>query len=126
MKLGRYILSIVFLCLFILFALANDEFVRISFPNILGINSGRSIYLPIYLFASLAIFFGLAIGVFIEYSRNFKLRKAFYENKKITHSHDFLLLYKYGEFQVIQFFFHTYNYFWLYLLFIIIRVLEVF
>jgi hypothetical protein len=30
----------------------------------------------------LAIFVGLAIGVFIEYSRNFKLRKAFYENKK--------------------------------------------
>ena len=82
MKLGRYILSIVFLCLFILFALANDESVRISFPNILGINSGWSIYLPIYLFASLAIFVGLAIGVFIEYSRNFKLRKAFYENKK--------------------------------------------
>ena len=82
MKLGRYILSIVFLCLFILFALANDGFVRISFPNILGINSGRSIYLPIYLFASLAIFVRLAIGVFIEYSRNFKLRKAFYENKK--------------------------------------------
>ena len=82
MKLGRYILSIVFLCLFILFALANDEFIRISFPNIPGVNSGWSIYLPIYLFASLAIFVGLAIGVFIEYSRNFKLRKAFYENKK--------------------------------------------
>ena len=45
-------------------------------------SSGRSIYLPIYLFALLAIFFGLVIGVFIEYSRNFKLRKAFYENKK--------------------------------------------
>ena len=82
MKLGRYILSIVFLCLFILFALANDDFIRISFPSIPGTNSGRSIYLPIYLFASLAIFVGLAIGVFIEYSRNFKLRKAFYENKK--------------------------------------------
>ena len=32
--------------------------------------------------AFLAIFFGLAIGVFIEYSRNFKLRKEFNENKK--------------------------------------------
>ena len=82
MKLGRYILSIIFLCVFILFALANDDFIRISFPNIPGISSGRSVYLPIYLFASLAIFVGLAIGIFIEYLRNFRLRKAFNENKK--------------------------------------------
>ena len=82
MKLGRYIFSIVFLCLFILFALANGDFIRINFPNIPGINSGKSIYLPIYLFTSLSIFVGLAIGFFIEYSRNFKLRKAFNENKK--------------------------------------------
>lgn len=82
MRLGRYILSIAFLCLFILFALANDDFIRISFPDIPGLNSGRSIHLPIYLFASLAIFFGLAIGVFIEFSRNSKFRKTFNENKK--------------------------------------------
>ena len=82
MKLGRYILSIVILSLFILFALANDDLIKISFPHIPGINSGWSIYTPIYLFASVAVFVGLAIGVFVEYSRNFRLRKAFNENKK--------------------------------------------
>ena len=82
MKLGRYILSIVFLSIFILFALANDDLVRISFPNIPGANSGRSIYMPIYFFASFAVFFGIAIGIFIEYLRNFRVRKAFNENKK--------------------------------------------
>ena len=82
MKLGRYILSIVFLCSFILFAVANDDLIRISFPNIPAVNSGKSLYLPIYLFASLAIFVGLAVGVFIEYLRNSKLRKEFNENKR--------------------------------------------
>ena len=82
MKLARYILSIVFLSLFVLFALENDDLIRISFPNIPGIKSGKIIYLPTYLFASLAIFFGLAIGIFIEYLRNITLRKAFNENKK--------------------------------------------
>ena len=82
MKLGRYIFIVVLLSLFILFSLVNDHLVRISLPNIPGATSGRSIYLPIYLFASLAIFVGLAIGIFIEYLRNFQLRKAFNENKK--------------------------------------------
>ena len=82
MKLGRLILCFVFITLFILFALANNDLIRISFPNIPGVNSGKSIYLPIYLFASLAILFGLGIGIFIEYLRNFWMRKAFNENKK--------------------------------------------
>ena len=82
MKLGRYIFSIVLLSLFILFSLDNDDLIRISFPNIPGVTSGRSIYLPLYLFALVAIFFGLVIGVSIEYLRNFRIRKAFNENKK--------------------------------------------
>ena len=56
--------------------------VMISLPNILGTVSGKSIYLPIYLLTSLAIFVGVIIGVLIEYLRNFKLRKACNENNK--------------------------------------------
>ena len=56
--------------------------VMISLPQVLGTVSGKSIYLPIYLLTSLAIFVGVVIGVLIEYLRNFKLRKAFNENNK--------------------------------------------
>ena len=82
MKLGRYIISFILLSLFILFAITNDEIVRINFPEIMGINFGKTLYLPIYLLVSSAIFFGMIIGVFIEYLRNIKLRKALNENSK--------------------------------------------
>ena len=82
MKLWRYIFGIFLLTLCTLFALANDDMVMISLPNILGTVSGKSIYLPIYLLTSLAIFAGVIIGVLIEYLRNFKLRKAYNENNK--------------------------------------------
>ena len=82
MKLWRYIFVVILLTLFTLFSLANDDLVIISFPNILGEGSGKSIYLPIYFLTSLAIFAGVIIGVLIEYSRNFKLRRAFNENNK--------------------------------------------
>jgi uncharacterized integral membrane protein len=82
MKLWRYIFGIFLLTLFTLFALANDDMVIISLPNILGKVSGKSIYLPIYLLTSLAIFVGVIIGVSIEYLRNIKLRKSFNENNK--------------------------------------------
>ena len=82
MKLWRYIFGVFLLTLCTLFALANDGMVMISLPNILGTVSGKSIYLPIYLLTSLAIFVGVIIGVLIEYLRNFKLRKAFNENNK--------------------------------------------
>ena len=82
MKLWRYIFGVILLTLFTLFSLANDDMVIISFPNILGTNSGKSIYLPIYFLTSLAIFVGVIMGVLIEYLRNFKLRRAFSENNK--------------------------------------------
>ena len=82
MKLWRYIVGIFLLTLCTLFALANDDMVMISLPKVLGTVSGKSIYLPIYLLTSLAIFVGVIIGVLIEYLRNFKLRKAFNENNK--------------------------------------------
>ena len=82
MKLWRYIFGIFLLVLCTLFALANDDMVMVSLPNILGTVSGKSIYLPIYLLTSLAIFVGVIIGVLIEYLRNSKLRKAFNENNK--------------------------------------------
>ena len=82
MKLWRYISGVSLLTLCTFFALANDEIVMVSLPNILGTVSGKSIYLPIYLLTSLAIFVGVIIGVLIEYFRNFKLRKAFNENNK--------------------------------------------
>ena len=82
MKLWRYIFGIFLLTLFTLFAVANDDMVMISLPNVLGMFSGNNIYLPIYLLTSLAIFVGVIIGVLIEYLRNFKLRKAFNENNK--------------------------------------------
>ena len=82
MKLWRYIFGIFLLTLCTLFALANDDMVMISLPKVLGEVSGKSIYLPIYLLTSLAIFVGVIIGVLIEYLRNFKLRKAFNENNK--------------------------------------------
>ena len=65
-----------------MFALANNDMVMVSLPKILGTVSGKSIYLPIYLLTSLAIFFGVIIGVLIENFRNSKLRKAFNENNK--------------------------------------------
>ena len=82
MKLWRYIFGIFLLILCTLFALANDDLVMVSLPKVLGIASSKSIYLPIYLLTSLAIFVGVIIGVLIEYLRNFKLRKAFNENNK--------------------------------------------
>ena len=82
MKLWRYIFGIFLLTLYTLFALDNDDMVIILLPSILGTVTGKSIYLPIYLLTSLAIFVGVIIGVLIEYLRNFKLRKAFNENNK--------------------------------------------
>ena len=82
MKLWRYSFVIFLLTLCTLFALANDDMVMISLPQVLGTVSGKSIYLPIYLLTSLAIFVGVIIGVLIEYLRNSKLRKTFNENNK--------------------------------------------
>ena len=82
MKLWRYISGVSLLTLCTFFALANDDMVMISLPNILGTVSGKSIYLPIYLLTLLAIFVGVISGVLIEYLRNSKLRKAFNENNK--------------------------------------------
>ena len=82
MKLWRYIFGIFLLTLCTLFALANDDMVMISLPQVPGTDSGKSIYLPIYLLTSLAIFVGVIIGVLIEYLRNFKLRKVCNENNK--------------------------------------------
>ena len=70
------------LSLFILFAIANDDIVRINFPEILGVNSGKTVYLPIYLLISSAIFVGVIIGVFIEYLRNLKSRKNLNDKSK--------------------------------------------
>ena len=84
MKLGRYITGIIFLSLFILFAIANDDMVRINFPRILDLGIEKSIYLPIYLLISSAIFVGVIIGALMEYLRNVRFRKAFNEkNKKL-------------------------------------------
>ena len=82
MKLGRYILGFFLLALFTLFALTNDDLVRINFPYLLDGNTEKSIYLPIYLLTSLAMFVGVIIGAIIEYLRNFKMRKVFNENNK--------------------------------------------
>ena len=84
MKLGRYIIGIILLSLFILFAIANNDIVRINFPTMLGVNIEKTLYLPIYLLISSAIFVGLILGVLIEYLRNVRFRKAFSEtNKKL-------------------------------------------
>ena len=82
MKLGRYILGLFLLALFTLFALTNDDLVRINFPDILYGNREKSIYLPVYLLTSVAIFVGVIIGAVIEYLRNFKMRKVYNENNK--------------------------------------------
>ena len=82
MKLWRYIFGVFLLTLCTFFALANDDMVMLSLPNISGTVSGKSIYLPIYLLTSLEIFVGVIIGVLIEYLRNSKLRKAFNKNNK--------------------------------------------
>ncbi len=84
MKLGRYIFVIFLLSLFTLFALYNDDLVRINLPDMLWENSTKSVSIPIYLLISVAIFVGVIIGVWAEYLRNFQLRKAFNEkNKKL-------------------------------------------
>ena len=84
MKLGRYITAIILLSLFILFAIANDEIVRINFPKVLSLSIEKSIYLPVYLLISSVLFVGVIIGVLIEYLRNMRFRKAFNEkNKKL-------------------------------------------
>ena len=80
MKLGRYITGIILLPLFILFAIANDDIVRINFPGILDLGIETSIYLPIYVLISSALFVGVIIGALMEYLRNVRFRKAF--NKK--------------------------------------------
>ena len=82
MKLGRYIFGVFLFALFTLFALDNDDLVRINFPYLLDGNTEKSIYLPIYLLTSLAMFVGVIIGAIIEYLRNFKMRKVFNENNK--------------------------------------------
>ena len=82
MKLGRYIFGVFLLALFTLFALANDDLVRINFPDILYGNRENGIYLPVYLLTSLSIFVGVIIGAMIEYLRNFNMRKMYNENNK--------------------------------------------
>ena len=82
MKLGRYIFIIIVLILFTLFALENNDIVRINFPILLGTISDKSIYLPVYLLTSLTIFLGVVIGTLIESLRTFKLRKALKENNR--------------------------------------------
>ena len=85
MKLGRYIAVITLLCLFILFAIANDEIVRINFPEVLSLSIEKSIYLPVYLLISSVLFVGVIIGVLIEYLRNMRSRKSFNEkNRKLS------------------------------------------
>ena len=82
MKLGRYIFGVFLLALFTLFALANNDLVRINFPDILYGNRENGIYLPVYLLTSLAVFVGVIIGAMIEYLRNFNMRKMYNENNK--------------------------------------------
>ncbi len=82
MKLWRYTLGIVGLILFTLFSLDNSDMVRINVPELLGPNTEKSVYLPVYLLTTLAIFTGVIIGIFIEYLRNFKIRKAYNENNR--------------------------------------------
>ena len=84
MKLGRYITIVILLSLFILFAIANDEIVTLSFPEVLGLNIEKSIYLPLYLLISSVLFVGIIIGVIIEHLRNIRFRRDFNEkNKKL-------------------------------------------
>ena len=84
MKLGRYITIVILLSLFILFAIANDEFVMINFPEIPSLNIEKSIYLPLYLLVSSVLFVGIIIGVIIEHLRNIRFRRDFNEkNKKL-------------------------------------------
>ena len=84
MKLGRYITIVILLALFILFAIANDEIVTLSFPEVLGLNIEKSIYLPLYLLISSVLFVGIIIGVIIEHLRNIRFRRDFNEkNKKL-------------------------------------------
>ncbi len=82
MKLGRYILGLFLLALFTLFALTNDDLVRINLPDNIYGNREKSIYLPVYLLTFLAIFIGVIIGAMMEYLRNFKMRRAYNENNK--------------------------------------------
>ena len=82
MKLWRYTFGIIGLTLFTLFSLDNGDMVRINVPQLLGPNTEKSVYLPVYLLTTLAIFTGVIIGVFIEYFRNFKMRKAYNENNR--------------------------------------------
>ena len=85
MSLGRYITAIILLSIFILFAIANDEIVRINFPKVLSLSIEKSIYLPVYLLISSVLFVGVIIGVLIEYLRNMRFRKTFSEkNRKLS------------------------------------------
>ena len=69
-----------------MFALANDDLVIVSLPDVFSPHPSKSVYLPIYLLTILAVFIGVVIGFLIEYFRNYKLRKAFNENsKKLLH-----------------------------------------
>ncbi len=84
MKLGRYIIAIILLSIFILFAISNDEIVMINFPEMLSLNIEKSIYVPLYLLISSVLFVGIIIGVVIEYLRNMRFRRNFNEkNKKL-------------------------------------------
>ena len=82
MKLWRYTIGIIGLILFTLFSLDNSDMVRINIPELLGPNTEKSVYLPVYLLTTLAIFTGVIIGILIEYFRNFKIRKAYNENNR--------------------------------------------
>ena len=83
MRLGRYILGVILISSFTVFALANDELIKvIIFPEVFATGSPKSVYLPIYLLTSLAIFLGIITGAFIEYLRNFKLRQKLRESTK--------------------------------------------
>ena len=75
MNLWRYAFGLLVILVFLAFALANDEPVKINIYFNLIMEGGLNyIYLPIYVIVFLTLFFGVFIGIVLEHIRYIKLR----------------------------------------------------
>ena len=75
MNLWRYTLGILVISIFLAFALANDEPVKINiYLNVIREGGLEFFYLPVYVIVFITLLFGIFAGIIIEHVRYIKMR----------------------------------------------------
>ena len=75
MNLWKYTLGLLVVFIFIAFALANDELVKINiYLNVIREGGLEFFYLPVYVIVFITLLFGIFVGIIIEHVRYIKMR----------------------------------------------------